>query len=72
MKENSKRKFCLFGRKHKYLPLGEIKKTVVCKPYEEVGLIILDVHCIVARMKLRWLRSINVDDAILKTFVLSS
>ena len=72
MKENSKRKFCLFGRKHKYLHLGEIKKTVVCKPYEEVGFIILDVHCIVARMKLSWVRRISVDDVILKTSVLSS
>ena len=72
MKENSIENFVSLEENTKYLPLGEIKKSVVCKPYEEVGLIILDVHCIVARMKLSWLRRINVDDAIVKTFVLSS
>ena len=50
---------------------SKIKTTVVCKPYEEGGFRMLDVYSFLTTMKLRWLRRINVNDSILKTFVLS-
>ena len=50
---------------------SKIKKTVVCQPFEDGGLDMLDVYNFLSCMKNIWLHRISVCDSIFKTIMIN-